>query len=306
MQIVVELLHEVGHELAYAHLTSRRHVLRAELGLGLRLEERFLHLYAYGAYYRHANVVGIEIFPVKLAYHLHHRFAKGRLMGTPLRGVLAVDERVICLAVAAAVGHGYLYVFAFEVYGFVDRLLGERVVEQVQKPLFGEIGGAVEAYGEAGVEIGVVLDHRLDIFEIVGVGAEDALVGRERYLCAVLLRGVALVVARKIPGRKLYGAAPSVAHAGDGKTRRQGIDRLDADAVETYRLLERLGVVFASRVHLGCRCLEAAEGYAASVVAYGDGVSLHGYVYAFAVAHGILVDGVVDHLLYEYVYAVVG
>jgi hypothetical protein len=85
----------------------------AEPGFGLRFEHRFFHAHAHGGDDAFADVLGVEIFFAKVvAHHFHHRFAEGVEVGAALRGVLAVDERVVLLAVMVAVGHGNFDVFA--------------------------------------------------------------------------------------------------------------------------------------------------------------------------------------------------
>ena len=78
-------------------------------------------------------------------------------MCAALCGVLPVDEAVVFLAILpVGVGEGYFYVFALEVYDGVEGLRGHGVGEQVFESVAREYAVAIEHYGEAGVEVGVV------------------------------------------------------------------------------------------------------------------------------------------------------
>ena len=85
----------------------------------------------------------------------------------------------------------------------------------------------------------------------------------------------------------------------------EGVDRLCADAVQTDGELEDIAVVFRARVDLGYTVHEFLQGDAASVVADFDVVVAQGDVDAAPAAHDEFIDGVVDNLFDEDVYAVV-
>ena len=108
-------------------------------------------------------------------------------MRTALRGVLAVDEREIALAVARAVGDGHLDVVARKVDRRIERLLGHVFVEQIQQAVFRNVAVAVEIERQPQVQVRIVAHHLLDVFEVVGILAEDLLVDAERDEGAVFL-----------------------------------------------------------------------------------------------------------------------
>jgi hypothetical protein len=96
------------------------------------------------------------------------------------RGVLAVDERVVFLAVVRAVREGDLDVLALEVDDRVERLAAEVLLEQVLQAVLGLERLAVEGEREAAVEEGVVPEHVLDeLGAELEVLAEERLVRRE-------------------------------------------------------------------------------------------------------------------------------
>ena len=85
----------------------------------------------------------------------------------------------------------------------------------------------------------------------------------------------------------------------------QGVDSLDAHAVEPHALFESLGVVFAARVEHAHGFGQLAQGDAAAIVAHGDVARRgEGDLDAFARSHLELVDAVVDGFFQEHVNAV--
>ena len=306
VQVVVQMLaQEVHHEVA--HRDARLNLLRAQLDFGLRLEDRVGHLDRDGGDNRRADVRRVVVLVVELLDGLGDGLAEGRLVRTALRGVLSVDERVVALAVARAVGDGHLDVVAREVDGQIERLVGHVLVEQVEQAVLRDVAPAVEPDGQPEVQIGVVLHHLLDILHVVGIGAEDLLVDAEGDEGAVLLVGVLLpALALLEPLGEGHLVGPAVAHRAGRKLAREHVHRLDAHAVQTHRLLEGRAAVLAAGVHLRDGRRERVERDAAAVVAHGDQLPLDRDVDLASGAHDELVDRVVHHLLDEDVDAVVG
>ena len=229
------------------------------------------------------------------------------MMGAALRGVLAVHEREIALAVARSVGNGDLDILAREVDGLVERLLGHVLVQQVEQTVFRDVGLAVQPEGEAEVQIGVVLHHLLHVLHVVGVGAEHLLVHAERDEGAVLLLHAALpAVALLDPFGEGHRMGLAVAHRTGGEFAREHVHGLDAHAVQTHGLLEGLAAVLAAGVHLADGRRERLQGDAASVVAHRDPIVLDGDLHLTSGAHDELVHRVVHHLLDKHVDTVVG
>ena len=89
--------------------------------------------------------------------------------------------------------------------------------------------------------------------------------------------------------------------------RGEGVDGLEAYAVEAHALLEGFAVVLASGVEHRHGLDEFAKGYAAAVVAHGHAhVVVDIYFDALARVHLEFVDGVVDDLFQQHVDAVLG
>ena len=305
VQIVVEVLSEEIHD-ELTHRQSGLDILRAELGLGLRLEYGVGDLDRDRRDDRGANVGRIVILVVELLDRLGHRLAERRLMRTSLRRILAVDERIVRLAVARAVRYDHFDVVAREVHGLVERLVRDVVVDKIEQSVLRDIGLAVERYRQAEVEIGVVLDHLLDILHVVGVVAEYLSVDAEAYVCSGRLADTRLAAVGKLDAlRECYRARLAVAHRTRRELARKHVDGLDADAVKTHCLLACLAAVLAAGVHLAHGSRERFERYAAAVVAHPHRVVLDRDLDTLAGTHDELVDRVVDDLFQKHVYAVV-
>ena len=251
VQVVVEVLaQEIDHEVA--HRDPGLDLLRAELDLGLRLEDRVGDLHRDGRDDRRADVRRIVVLVVELLDGLGDTLAEGRLVRTALRGVLAVYEREIALAVARAVGDGHLDVVAREVDRRIERILGHVLVQQVEQSVLRDVAAAVEAEREAQVQVGIVLDHLLDVLEVVGILPENLLIDAEGDVGAVLLRNTRLpAVALLEPLGEGDRAGLAVAHRARRELTREHVHGLDAHTVQAHGLLEGRAAVLAARVHLG-------------------------------------------------------
>ena len=91
------------------------------------------------------------------------------------------------------------------------------------------------------------------------------------------------------------------------EVRAQRIDRLHAHTVQSYALLESLGVVFSAGVEHAHGLHQLALRYAAAIVAHADTqVFVYRNLNALACVHLELVDAVVDYFLQKHVDAVLG
>ena len=306
VQVVVEVLaQEIDHEVA--HRDPGLDLLRAELDLGLRLEDRVGDLHRDGRNDRRADVRRIVVLVIELLDGLGDTLAEGRLVRTALRGVLAVHEREVALAVARAVGDGHLDVVAREVDRRIERILGHVLVQQVEQSVLRDVAAAVEAEREAQVQVGIVLDHLLDVLEVVGILPENLLIDAEGDVGAVLLRDTRLpAVALLEPLGEGDRAGLAVAHRARRELTREHVHGLDAHAVQAHGLLEGRAAVLAARVHLGNGRRQRLERNAAAEVAHRDDVVLDRDVDLAPGAHDELIDRVIDDLLDQHVDAVVG
>ena len=190
VQIVVHLFaHKVAHKFvdAYARPLIRIafavfvgcHVGRTEFYLGLTFECRLYHVDGDGGHYAAANVGQLEIFVVILLDGACQMFAQRTLVRAALCGVLAVDKRVVFLAVLVAVSERYLDVVAFQVHDWVERVRCAAVLQQVEQTVARHKLLPVEHKCQTGVQVGVVAQHLFDILGAESVFAENLLVGRK-------------------------------------------------------------------------------------------------------------------------------
>ena len=306
VQVVVQIHRkEITHKLLHRH--PRRNLLRAKTYLRLRLEHRVVHTDRYGRYDRRADIRRIVILMIKLLDNLGYRSTEGRLMRSSLRGILSVDERIVALAISRTVCYYHLYILTRQMDRRIERLLRQVVVHQIEQAVLRDIFAAVERDLEAEVQIGVVAHHLLHEVHVVGVLAEDLLVYTEAYAGTRAFIHAALPLVRHLESLgKGHRMRLAVTHRACHKLAREHIHRLDAHTVQAHRLLERLARILAARVHLAHRRRERLERNAAAIVAHRHHIVLDGDVDTVARTHDELVDRVVDRLLYQHIYAVVG
>lgn len=84
----------------------------------------------------------------------------------------------------------------------------------------------------------------------------------------------------------------------------KGVDRFGSHAVQAHGFFEGLRVVLGAGIDLAHHIHHLAQGDTPAKVAHRDAVLVDCHVDLLAVAHGELVDGVVDHLFEQHVYAV--
>ena len=125
MEVVIELLlHEVVDELIDAYTAGGRHILRAQLHLGLRLEDGFLYIDSYRSDNAVADIHQFLVLIEELLDGTTDGFFVGLLVRTALYGVLAVDEREIFVVILVGMRQGYLNILALEVNNRIERIDG--------------------------------------------------------------------------------------------------------------------------------------------------------------------------------------
>ncbi len=190
-------------------------------------------------------------------------------MRAALGGMLAVDERIILLAVLVGMRKHHLDVVALQMDDRIERIGSQVLAQQVEEAVAAVIAFPVEIYLEYGVEIGVIVDHRLHEVQIVAVVAEERIVGPETHHGPVLFpRRLRFTLMQQIAALEVHAHHLSFAHAPDLAFRGKRVHRLEAHAVKAYRLLEILVVELASGIDFRSHLLHFAERDSASVVAH--------------------------------------
>ena len=232
VEAALDLLHDPGLDVGVA-----------ELVLGLALENGILELDGHGRGHALAHVLapvgGLE----ELVDGLEDALPEGREVGTPVRGVLAVDEAEVFLAIVTGVGEGELDAVRLVVADIVHRAIAHLVLEEVEEAVGGGVFLAVELEDEAGVEVGIVPGPALDEFHVVGVIPEYLGVGDEFHEGPVLLLGPALLLRQEAPPLEDCLEVLALAVGDDPEAGREGVDCLRAHAVEAHGELEDIVVV---------------------------------------------------------------
>ena len=137
MQVIIEVvLDEIANELRHRR-AFRSHILRTQFRLGLALEDRLLHLDTDGRYNAGTNVRILEILVVVFLDHTAYRLLESRQMGTSLRGVLSVHERIILLAILVAVGNDHLDVISLQMNDWIQRIGSHVLIQQIDQAIAG-------------------------------------------------------------------------------------------------------------------------------------------------------------------------
>ena len=307
MQVVVELRGNVVHNPGTQLGATRSDCGRAELGLGLRFENRFLDAHGNCADNAVTHVGRVKILLEVVAGTLHNTFAEGLLVRTTLRGVLTVHKAVVVFAVLVAVRKGDFDVVCLKVgHRVADRIV-HVVLQQVQKAVRAVVGLAVHHQRKAVVQVGVVPDlffhvarQETEILENAGV--------RFKIDFGTVLFGRILFAffADKLTLAEFGFFDAAVAETFHDELGRKRVYRLGTHTVQAHGLLEGFGVVLTTGVNLRYAVDDLAERNAAAKVAHTGAVVFDVNDNLLAGSHHEFVDGVVDNFFHQHVNAVVG
>ncbi len=307
-KIIVKLfLYEIADEFRHRR-PIRTHVPRSELRLGLRFKDRFLNLDRDRG---HNTVAYIRILKARLVEivldRARHSLLKGCQVGSALRRVLTVDKRIVFLAILVGMRQSHFYILTFQMDNRIERFLCHIFAQKVEQSATRKEFLSVEYNCQSGVQERIVLQQRHYEFIIVVIPGEQRIVGRELDKCSVRLFRIShRRFLNDISTAILHALHLAIANRPDQEVVRQGIDSLDADTIQSHGFLERLAVVFTAGVHPRRGLDELAERYAATGVLDSHGCFRHIDTQRFAKPHHIFVNGIVEHLLQQHVYAVVG
>lgn len=112
----------------------------------------------------------------------------------PPCGVLAVDERVIFLAILVGVGKGYLDVFALHVHNGVKAVYSHVVGEQILQSMAAQDALTVIHDGEPCVEVSVVAEHGFYDFIVKLIVFEQRVIWFEEHQSARFIGRIGCIV----------------------------------------------------------------------------------------------------------------
>ena len=256
MQVIIEFaLYEIVYKLIHGDgILSQRHILRAQFHLRLTLESRFLHVDGNGSHYAVSDIAQLHVFLEKLLYRLAESLSVGSLMGAAEGGMLAVDKRVILLAGLIRVRKRNLDILALQMNDRIKRLSGHVLPQEVHQTVFGMKLHPVVFDGEAGIEVGVIAQERLDILAseliilkkaLAGIGLELDIRTSSRALCIGDNAGVAHQMALMKLRTTCHAIVAKRLHY---KMLRKRIHRLRTHTVQTHGFLKRFCVVFTAGI----------------------------------------------------------
>ena len=215
------------------------------------------------------------------------------------RRVLAIDEGVILLAVVPAMGERHFDIFRLDMDDRIQRIPGELFLEEIRKAALRFEILAVEIEGQPTIQVGVIPHHLFDEFLAVGETlGEELLVRRELDVSAVALIGFGrAMLLGKFSSLELDQLGFAIPDGLSAVGNREGIDRLLTDAIEAYRFLERLTVVFGAGVDDRNTVDQLPQRNAAAVIAHANRALGKVNFDPLAKPHRILVDAVIYRLL---------
>ena len=302
VEVVVELkLDEVDDKLLDRD-AALGDLAAAELGLGLRLEDRLLDPDADGGGDAGADVVVVVVLVEEFLHRLADRLLEGRQMRPAVERILPVDKGVVLLAILRGVRDRHLDIVSLQMDDGIERCGSHIILEEIKETIPRDEAVAIEVNRQTRLEVGIHPDHAVDELLLVAVVSEDVRIGVVVHEGAVVLArcGQDLALLDELPLLEDDCLHRPVAVGGDSHTGGESVDRLEPDAIEPDRLLEDLVVVLGAGIHRTYSLSERALRDASAVVADGDVAVLllvDRDVDVLAVPHRILVDGVVDHLL---------
>ena len=165
----------------------------------MALKSGFYHSDGDGGHQSVANVVWFVVFAEMFFYCFGDMLFKCALVCASLGGVLSVDIGIVFFAVLVGVGECDVDAVAFYVYDVVEGRGGHVVVEQVFETVATGNASVVVVYCEAGVEIGVVSQHKLYIFCSKSEVSELLWVRLEIDVRPVFFCSLSIIVADEFP-----------------------------------------------------------------------------------------------------------
>ena len=232
---------------------------------------------------------------------------EGTLMRTALRGVLAVDEGVVFLAILIGMRERNVDSLTLQMHDGIETLLRHIVVEQILKTIARDDAAAVVEDGETRVQIGVVAQHIADKLIVELEMEEQRRVGFKIDICTVLLLCVALVFANEFATFERGFMESAIAMTTRYKLLAECVDGFQTHTIQTHTGSEDSCIVLSTGVQLRHGSHQRAQGNAATVVANGGSLFvLHFHFYTLTKTFVEFVDGIVYRFFQQHIDTVFG
>ena len=164
--------------------------------------------------------------------------------------MLPVDKRVILFAILRSMRKGYIYIVSFQMDNRIESGRRHIIIEQIFQTVPADNAPAVEEDCQAGVEVGVVAQHRVDRLIFKMEVEKEFGIGFKVNIGAVLFVRVFVMIFLQTPAFKRCLVHPPFAITAHDKLQAQCIDGFQADAVKSHAGCEDRSVVFRPGIQL--------------------------------------------------------
>ena len=242
--------------------------------------------------------MGVVVLAEEISNDPDVRLPERRLVGSSLRGVLAVDEALVVFPVSICMGQSHFNVLPCDVHNGVAQFAVEAVLQEVLQPMLAAKFLTVEVECEACVQVRVVPQQLLHVLSPKPVSFENLGIWLESGARAVAFGGgLHLGVVGQFPEDKSGAFHLTFPHTLHHEFRTQGIHRLGAHSIQAYGLFECPAVVLAARVDFRDAIDHLAQRDATSVISHTHFIVFDRHLNGASVPHGVLVNAVVNHFL---------
>ena len=175
-------------------------------------------------------------------------FLKRTLVGTSLRGMLTIDERVILLSVLVSMRECDLDILTFKMNNGVKPIVGHRIVEEIFKSVAAHDAPSVIHNDETRIKIGIVSEHRFNDIVVKLIVNEKRIIRFKEDERTVFVLCRLRFISRQITFLEANGPHLTVAKRLYFKVRTQCINGFETYSVQAYALFKCLGIIFSTRV----------------------------------------------------------
>ena len=233
VQVVIDLLFDEVTYIFINGIPIGSHLRRAQLDLRLTLKDWFFHIDSDGSNDTRTDVA-ILVFTKELLDGLGDMLLESTLMGTTLRGMLAIDERVVLLTILVRVRESHLDILALQVDDRIERVVGHAVLQQVLQSVTAEDAATIIHNGQTSIQVGIVTQHILHDVVVERILFEQCIVWLKIDIGTILVLGILCII--RLQDASLKGGTThlTIAIAGYLEVSTQRIDCLHTYTIQTY------------------------------------------------------------------------
>ena len=227
------------------------------------------------------------------------------LMGSALRGMLAIDERIIFFAILVGMGEGNLDIIALQMDDGIEGIAGHTVFQQILQTMTRENATTIIHDDQSRIQIGIVAQHVFHNLIVELIVVEHRCVGLEIDIGAVLILCRFCDIAGQFATLESRLAHLTITITMHLEMRTQRIHSLHTHTIQSDRLLESLRIKLSAGVQDTDGIDELTLRDASTIVAHRNAmIILNVHLNTVACLHLELVDRVVEHLFQQHIDAV--